>query len=196
MVAVTTSPAWRISRGWNRSWPWLTSALIVLLGLLGAACGDEPDDSSREFGALLRSASPEQAELLADGELTLAEYEKAFFSLVACLKDRGVRVLDTEFDGGFSYSTIDPDTPEGRAKFNLDHGECRSQHFDEIELAWADVNAGPDADAAFYEAVADCVRGGGVEVRGTSPAELEAAYQRAPAVYDQCLDKVVVGSVP
>ncbi len=187
---------WRISRGGNQSWPWLASVLVVLLGLLGAACSDEPDNSSREFGALLRSTSPEQAELLADGELTLAEYEKAFFSLVGCLEDRGIRVFDSEFDGGFSYSTIDPDTPEGQAKFDSDHGECRSQHFDEIELAWADVNADPDADATFYEAVADCVRGEGVGVSGSSPAELDAAYQRAPAIYDQCLDKVVLESLP
>ncbi len=195
---MTAFSTWRILRGGNRSWPWLASALIVLLGLLGAACSDEPDDSSQEFGALLRSTSPEQAELLADGELTLAEYEKAFFSLVACLEDRGIRVFDTEFvdSGGFNYSTMDPDTPEGQAKFNLDHGECRSQHFDEIELAWADVNADPDADTVFYEAVADCVRGEGVEVSGTSPAELDAAYQRAPAVYDQCLEKVVLESLP
>ncbi len=187
---------WRISRGGNRIGSWLVSALIILLGLIGSACSDESDDSSQEFGALLRSTSPEQAELLADGELTLAEYEKAFFSFVACLEDRGIRVFDTEFDGGFNYSTMNPDTPEGQAKFNLDHGECRSQHFDEIELAWADVNADPDADAAFYEAVANCVRGEGVEVSGTSPAELSDAIRRAPAIYHQCIDNVVLESHP
>ena len=187
-----------MSRGGNRSWPWLASALIVLLGLLGAACSDEPDDSSQGFAAPFRSTSPDQAELLADGELTLAEYENAFLALVACLEDRGIRVIDTEFvdSRGFNYSTMDPDTPEGQAKFDSDHNVCRSQHFDDIALAWAYINADPDADAAFYEAVADCVRGEGVDVSGTSPAELDAAIQRAPVVYDQCLEKVLLESLP
>lgn len=167
------------------------ATLMVLPVLLFVACSDEQQDNSetnnsQNFAALLRSTSPEQAELLADGELTTAEYEKAFFALVACLEDRGINVIDPEFDGGYSYSTLDPDTPEGQAKFNVDHGECRDQHFAEIELAWADKNADPEADAAFYEAVADCVRAEGVEVAGTSSSELSAARRRAPAIYDQC----------
>ena len=169
-------------------------ASLALMVLLFGACTDEAENGSQPFGALLRSTSPEQAEFLADGELTSAEYEKAFFALVACLEDRGIRVSETETDApmGYSYTRLTPDTPEGQAKSEADHGECRSQHFDEIELAWADKHFDPEADAAFYRAVADCVRAEGVEVDGTSPAELDAAYQRAPAVYDQCLDEVLL----
>ncbi len=164
---------------------------MLLPVLLFVACSDELQNNSetndsQNFAALLRSTSPEQAELLADGELTRAEYEKAFFALVACLEDRGIDVIDPEFVEGYSYSTLDPDTPEGQAKFNVDHGECRDQHFSEIEVAWADKNADPEADAAFYEAVADCVRAEGVEVGGTSSSELSSVRNKAPAIYDQC----------
>jgi hypothetical protein len=122
--------------------------------------------------------------------VTFSEYESAVFEMVACLRRAGLEAGDPELEPNrtYSYTVVDP-APEGAAAHQAAFERCEETYLRDVELGWADANQpDPAEEAAFYEAVADCLRGEGIDVAGSDPQSLAVAFDEHEDVYRRCFD--------
>ncbi len=132
----------------------LVAAAAVLLG----GCGSDEADTAAEVDAILAErerqdrerivaeASEEQLPYLADGVVTEAEREEAFFAYVDCMKQQGVEV--TEYilgpDGRESIS-IDSEVLEGPAMSQVSE-DCYNREFRAVGIVFWQQLATEDED--------------------------------------------------
>jgi len=83
------------------------------------------DDLQRRVAAI----GGVQAEILADGEVTSAELERAAFAVRACMEDRGVNVVDFTYERGQMSVTIEH-TDGQIARDTMIQTECETENFD------------------------------------------------------------------
>jgi hypothetical protein len=109
------------------------------------------DRTVREAGPLpaailtpaLADANEEQRALLADGKLTLSEYQRAYLAWVACMNDAGVpTVAKTTLDGMGEFDTSF--TAARREAFERAYaatGTCGTAHMRVVARVWSELMA-------------------------------------------------------
>lgn len=136
------------------------------------------------------SASPTKQEMLADGVVTEVEYRAAVDEVVGCLD---AQEIDTSvrYDSS-GVAAFDSQGAGAAEKFDA----CFAQHLGSVAYAWANQNASPEGEFAFYNDVVNCVEGqtgqsfGDVEAVGDTRAT-DAAIAAAPDLYETCFNTTV-----
>lgn len=132
-------------------------------GTLGAA-GPKPIPAS-SLAALLPSASEYETAVLADGMLTLAEYEAAKLAQVQCLREAGLTVVNPHLNGIYVYRFMVA-VESGFGVPPSAVGACKQQFAGVIDMVWAEVSA-PMAQAIVEESrrmMAECYAQSGLSV--------------------------------
>lgn len=150
---------------------WLAVACI---GIVLAGCSSS-DDGSNERPSLDQIAADAkarghewQAEVLSDGDITLAEYDEAHRRTLQCLDAAGIQYSEPErsiingYDWLFDMYWPSMDDSEGQQVSSA----CSEENKHEVELAmsaWGDW----ETDPALLADVLDCVSSKGFEVDRT-----------------------------
>ena len=111
---------------------------------VGAAAKEHPKGTLPPGVTLPADVPAQQAELVVDGHVDRAGYERAVNATVACLRGRGVTVADPEpsSDGRFlhfSYSVVTPaggDRAAADADAQQKYAECYLQNQSVIDPIW------------------------------------------------------------
>jgi hypothetical protein len=171
--------------------------LLLGLGLLG--CAAEPPPTAQQAGArtkenahgtlpvgvtLPASVPPEQLELIVDGHVDRAGYERSVHATVACLRTKGVKVEDPvpSSDGRFlhfSYSVVTPaggDRVAADADAGKKYAECYLKHQSIVDDLWV-RDSMPSEEQRQHAAndISRCLRQDGYDVpEGLSMPEIQA----------------------
>lgn len=96
-----------------------TAAIVVLLGGWSATRSDPPEAvvtpaSASPVVTTVPTSTPDplQAEILADGRVTMAEMERALLAVVSCVKAKGFNAELTRFDLASGH-TLSASSPSG-----------------------------------------------------------------------------------
>jgi hypothetical protein len=147
-----------------------------------AACALQPSPTpltnAEAFASMLPAvigrASAFEREILQDGIITAEENDHARETFIACLEERGVRVISVEVDeNGLVQSMAygSGDRADAATEQRIE-GECRQEFYSLVEAGrFATVNA-DDSEAAYLARVSTCLRGRGHDVP-PSPATFE-----------------------
>lgn len=166
------------------------AAALVLVGggavWMFADDADSPPTGPSDPSELI--VSPTKQEILADGVVTQAEYRAAVDAVVGCMAAEGIDT-SVRYDSS-GIAAFDSHGPGAADKFDA----CFAQHLGSVAYAWANQNANPESEIAFYNDVVDCVEAqtgesyGDVEAVGdTRPTD--AAIAAAPDLYETCLNQ-------
>lgn len=124
----------------RRSFAALTATL--LLGLTACAGGDSASDDGAQLAALLDAAPPFQRDLMKDGVVTRAEYEKAVIANRDCVLAAGYQpgpLLETRGELGFetvvNYDT-EPDPEAADRAFLATTDKCLRDHNYYVSQLW------------------------------------------------------------
>ena len=126
-----------------------------------------------------------QAEILDDGDVSIAEYERAVSATVGSLRESRHTVFGPvwTFDGLHYLYTFAGGNEDGSAD-----AECSAQYLSEVKLAWSDQVAPTEGErqAAAAE-FAECLRADGVEGAedGINAIELIDLWQEASTQTDR-----------
>ncbi len=172
---------------------------VTAAGNLPPAEGSSPSTTPTVSTSLRQATAPRlpedlpeyQSGILADGEVTFAEYEQAVLATVECLRDRGVEVVGPyrESDAGryggslfvigprdlsrFYLWDLRSPTLEGIEEAEAANEECRREYFDWVEIVYADSNEPTQAEwADWYRRLQTCLEANGVEVPADDPTTL------------------------
>lgn len=179
----------------------LAGCAVVSGMVMVAACGDgDANDLSGEYeippGLLeqhLEDASEFQRELIEDGIITFADYERAVYATVACLEERGVDVVEgPELTGRnvyqFTYAADD------REQGPVVYWECYEEHQVVIDRVWAGTGQENPTEEELEEARAAleaCLRGAGIDLPGgASSADFAAVAESDPTIFQPCSEEV------
>ncbi|HHQ49614.1 MAG TPA: hypothetical protein ENK19_12125 [Acidobacteria bacterium] len=124
-----------------------------------------------------------QARIVADGEVSFAEYEEAVLATVRCLRARGVEVIGPylESEAGrygrpvFTVGPRDPSrfylwsltspTEEGIEDAERQNAACRAEYLDAVEVLYTWLNEPSEEEwADWYRRLEACLKANGVEV--------------------------------
>ncbi len=164
----------------------LVLALVLALGLLG--CAAEGPPAAEQLGARTRENARgtlpvgvtlpadvphEQLELIVDGHVDRAAYERAVHATVACLRNKGVKVADPapSSDGRFlhfSYSVVTPaggDRAAADADAQRKYADCYLQHQSVVDDLWV-RDSMPSEEQRQHAAndISRCLRQDGYDV--------------------------------
>jgi hypothetical protein len=124
------------------------AGVLLAAGWALTGCGSQPAVAPSTEGivsAALQDSTESQRKALADGVVTLAEYQAALDAWVKCTAAAGgtIEVLETDPSSGVvtyqSRSPLDdPQAPEGR---------CYMEHFDDVEIVFQRTDAAAVASA-------------------------------------------------
>ena len=167
----------------------LCVASLVVTVVAGSACSrddhHEPGHNP-DVAQIAATTTPFQQQLLADGEVTFAEYEKATLAAMGCLERAGLVVdgphprngFDSRFlEFSYGYDEIPPDELETMNRRMLDAGdECEQEYRFDVALVWEYQHLlTPQQREQQRPLVIDCLRAGGVRIADS--ASHEDVYQ-------------------
>ena len=139
----------------------------LLCGVVVAGCATtSPVVSS---STLPEGLPPFQREILADGVVTFAEYERAVFRTVQCIRELGYHVDGPKLGArGVFYEYWVTVGPAGSEATSEAQDRCDAEYLAWVDFAWAKENELTGAELeAELERLGTCLREAGVEV----PAE-------------------------
>lgn len=171
---------------------WLLPVLVVLSAASGCS---SPSESVSVDRNALHDRSELEAQVLADGEISYAELEKAALRMVGCIEEAlGVEGTARYQGDSFAFDFYDPQKQmnEKMEQFGSDVEECEAE-IDEIQFAWADQLATVGHEEDQYEVVVECLRRGGFEVASASSEDLSKASSQYPDQYQACLSEAFPG---
>lgn len=158
----------------------IRTLFAIALGLLAAACGGETETA----GTSGYEVSDFEAELLADGTITLAEYEEAVTEALACIEAVGFEPdpIERSATGRFlTYGwSIDetPDLTEERlADMEFEADACEAEHVDAVANQWilqTSLSEAEQIDAV--EEFRTCLVVAGYETEGVAEAGVEQLF--------------------
>ena len=186
---------------------------IALAALVSAACGGgnpEPpgvpgeatvadaapkgvvapkDIPPSTLSSLLPQASDFQRDILADGRLTLAEYESAQLAQVGCLRDAGFTIVgEAKLNGLFLYRyTVAASTDPSVHSKSL--GDCKREYTNVIDMVWAEVSQ-PMVQGVIRESrtlMAECYRDSGLSI---DDRPYDSPDPEISEKYRQCVSKM------
>ncbi|MGH2608523.1 MAG: hypothetical protein ACRDHF_05485 [Tepidiformaceae bacterium] len=132
----------------------LAAAGIALWGWYdGGSTAQEHPAVPQLIEALEPELNDEQAALLADGALTLTEYEGAIERVAACVEAKGLTVtrLPGEGVGGSTSLRVSNDGSIPLETGAAWHAECREAHTGKLGIVWAETNRGEFEQALARE---------------------------------------------
>lgn len=165
------------SGGGRRRAAALAAAVLVLVLAGGVGCS--PGEGMTVSSAMIRADArdlrqrgfTEQADMLADGEVTAREYQDAFDSMRRCVEEAGLRMTGPYIDplDGFSFDfTFRPGGGEGAVWKDGDIeiiDECEDRYFVPLGADYEGSHVG-QLDPVLREAVAECMGREGFELSG------------------------------
>lgn len=169
------------------------AAAVVAGALAVTACTGSP--APRE-GLVLTDAQiaalPEvQRRILADRQVTDAEFEEAVLAMVACLEESGIRVV--EFDTRPAGWSIAYGAPGGDPQVeSAVYDDCYDRSLAAVEPFYL-AERGPTERERIEERTqfAACMREAGLDVREDAEwSELQELATVDPQSYVQCMDRV------
>lgn len=181
----------------NRPLLFSTAALYALGVLLLAAAGCSPTPSGgRDVLAFAPGeiSSTIEIEILSDGEVSFAEFERAALTFVKCMEDRlAIRGGATYSDEGrtFVFDFRDATGGMNQKMLSQDAADCEAE-IDSVQMHWADQQF-EIAGRSDYDDVASCLRERGIEVASSEPEVLGRAHEQAPEEYKECYYEVFGG---
>lgn len=162
-------------------------ATAVLAGCAGSqqATADSAGDTVSDY----------QQEILGDDLVTFGELEGAVSQYVACIEgDTSLRVEYVFDEQARAFSFLFTDLAGGDASQIVEQPEavaCNEEYKFWVERFWADQEGpSPEDDAAFYAAIAECMRVKGFDVEASDPATLDYWIGQEPEEYDDCFRTV------
>ena len=169
----------------------------------GGGQASQPSDHDRvEAGAVAhidkRPRSTFQEDILADGQLTEAEYDLAYAKFTECVVAAGGEILGPgtktrwgEYDFDLGIPPLTPGSPNTEALSKV--GDCDREYFNVVGPRWSASHMVPreviDAELAKVPA---CMRASGVEppkdlFAGWGNRFLTSASREASSVLNECL---------
>ncbi len=146
---------------------------------LFVGCGGEPKNESSapavgiDYEQLLSNTEVDQSQrdILADGTVARAELERALSNQAQCLDGLGYDA-SWEFvtDSQFIYTVMN--RPGNAGDSGAAEQECAAKFSDVVQIAWSvQTQPTPAEEAAFEEAVLDCLKGKGIFVSDYTEAQ-------------------------
>ncbi len=148
------------------------TTLVTLVMLAASACAPPTDDTALRSGRLAGNSTGFQREILADGIVTRAEYERAIAATIACMQQQGLAVTGPlEINAGrfLGYVVgLGPDEGPGGAPsdtFESVQTLCEATYLDGIAAAWIvqQQPTGSEAEAVRIDYV-ECLRERGLDI--------------------------------
>lgn len=152
------------------------------LALLAGACvgtGSASTTLPADVQAIIENASGVVAEIVADGEVTIAEMERAALAARACIEESGVLLVDFEFKplgpgGDLSYSVAGVSSDAAQSASEVADG-CIERFYMPVTRVYSALHPLTEEDLARLQArFVECVRDRGVEV-----TDYATAWERA-----------------
>ena len=171
---------------------------VAMAASLVMGCAGSPADPPTSVDTSMKDRSEIEREVLADGQVTFAELERAALLFVDCMERELGIVGEATYrgpQGGFSFSFRDPSGRMEERVTDPAGAECEAE-IDDISLAWADQQAGETSEREQYQQVVECLRAKGREVASADPDDLTRANARYPDDYRACLEEVFPTSPP
>ncbi len=131
-----------------------------------------------------------EREVLADGQVTFAELERAAFSFVECMeRELGIEGNATYRDdaASFVFDFHDP-TNQMEERLAGTADEACEAEIDDITSTWTDQQERATPERDRYQLVVECLRARGHQVASADPAELSRANAAYPEDYRECFD--------
>ncbi|MFB9183269.1 hypothetical protein ACFFX1_34510 [Dactylosporangium sucinum] len=141
--------------------------------LLTAGCGDDaPEAKDNPYAAEFRIAreratSDFEKKVLADSDITKAEFDEAVQRYVRCAKDRGVDITPIPVGGYYNYETVKTDNAEAVI------AECRAGTIAVLEPLYVDRLMNPQKRDIF-ELQVECLKKSGVVPADYTVQQLKA----------------------
>lgn len=147
---------------------WLFGVGVVLLAV---GCGPDADDGAlpADLAAMVEGAPAAQQDVLADGNVTFEEYERAAQAVVSCMLEAGVPEAFAEYDppgapglpGGFAYTVAVIDQ-EGAAEAHAEgvyhddpseeiRDRCYDEHVSVVHAVYEYLNTDRRAAEEYME---------------------------------------------
>lgn len=124
-------------------------------------------------------ASEFEKEILADGEVTYAEYERANLSIVDCLEDNGVQateVLPASEDGFLNFNFVRPDDPAEQRRVEAFFADCEKQYAQYVfAVYWKQNLPSGEELADRKELLLECLDEAGLTGLSDDPTTTELA---------------------
>jgi len=191
---IVTVASWRGVGGTRtaiRFVPALAALVLVLAACApptsGTPTGDEDTNSMLEVG--LRDGSDFQREILGDGVVSPAEYERAFDAAVSCMRDEGLEVVgpfSVMFDRYLMYTVRDTGDSDSISN------RCDDEHLAFVRSVWSVQNTptGQEAERVRTD-YRDCARSKGMDLRdGATYEEIDLAAGEQPgAAILACIER-------
>ncbi len=145
------------------------AALLCAVAVAGCTVAPSEAPSS----TLPEGLPPFQREILSDGVVTFAEYERAVFRTVQCLRELGYEVDGPELGArGLFYDYWVTVGPEGSAATSEAQDRCDEEYLRSVAFAWARQNELTGAELeAELERLRACLGEAGVEVAADATVE-------------------------
>ncbi len=147
-----------------------TLALAVMVGVPSCA---EPAPkvksgpySAEILAAAKTAASDFERKILADGEITEAEYEEAVNKTIACTADRGFQVSKTRTPSGYNYNMV------GSTAGDKAFSDCSAKFSSTIESFYNSQVVNP-SNGDFWELVLKCLKRKKIVPADYSKAQLD-----------------------
>jgi hypothetical protein len=139
--------------------------LTVVIALL-IACSDGGDRSSNQFADLMMQASDYQRQIMEDGEVAYAEYERAVLDAKRCVEDKVgnlVRVSGPILDRDqvrlvlqFEAEAVGAEVEQIDAEVAPITLACFSEYLDYVEMAYTRTHQ--PSEAVIRQGIADLIR--------------------------------------
>jgi hypothetical protein len=162
----------------------VTALLLTMTAGMGCSAGSQPGDEDGDFSVeqIAAGTTPFQLELLADGEVTFAEYERATLAAIACLEGAGLVVdgpyprngVDSRFlEYSYGFDEIPPDQRESMSQRMIAAGDdCEREYRYDVARVWEYQHLlAPEERERQRELLIDCLQAGGVDIADTASDE-------------------------
>lgn len=137
-----------------------------------------------ELATYLENANDFVRDIIVDGVVTPAEYERAVTRTLQCLDDEGVPHSEPEFRGGSWTYDVGP-SPDGElARHSEVHDQCDRDFLRTVATLWARQSAPSESDLIALEGeFVECLQEAGLEF--SSRAESDIAMQQGLLTEDE-----------
>jgi hypothetical protein len=178
---------------------------IALLTIFGGGCSSSMERTPQEqftqefIAGAIADAGEFQAEILADGKVDFAEYQRSILAVITCIKEEGLEVRGPpvlEPDGyTYIYFYGVPEGGEAKlsdAQVNGKYNSCYSRFGELVDSVWFAQNAPTmgDASPALKRRFLDCFSENGVDLPDDSNiTDIYRAMSRSPLLDSACGDR-------
>lgn len=156
------------------AWFWLLIAGCATPG----AVADPPQLEGFPPG-YASNASDFEKEILADGVVSYAEYERANLTIVECLEDAGIavtQVVPASEEGFLNFNFVRTDDPGGARRVDAAYADCEKQYAQYVFAVYRKQNLPTGVELTERKAdLVACLEGAGLSDVSADPTTTELA---------------------